>query len=238
MVIPKSKTLHHLQGWLERYGDQECQQFRGAELICQKWGFTREQLEVFALESHERAARAQDEGRFDNEILPYGEVLPTKVCAGARRSRKMAQLPTLEEGGVITAAVASQISDGAAAILVAGEQAVKDHDLTPRARIHHISVRGDDPIYMLTGPIAATEYALEKTGMSIDDFDLFECNEAFAPVPLGLDARTQRPSRQGERERRRHRSRPSSGLHRRSAHDHDAQRARAHRRAIRPPDNV
>ncbi len=85
---------------------------------------------------------------------------------------------------VITAAVASQISDGAVALMVASERAVKEHGLKPRARIHHISVRGDDPIYMLTGPIPATEYALAKTGMTVDDFDLFECNEAFAPVPI------------------------------------------------------
>ena len=96
----------------------------------------------------------------------------------------MAQLPTLVEGGRLTAALASQISDGAAALLIASERAVEEHDLTPRARIHHVSARGDDPIYMLTGPIAATAHALEKTGMSIDDFDLFECNEAFAAVPL------------------------------------------------------
>ena len=172
------------KGWLERYGDQEVSQFRGAELVCQKWGFTREQLEQFALESHERAAQAQDEGRFDNEILPYGDVAADEGVRRGTTLEKMAQLSTLEEDGVITAAVASQISDGAAAILVAGEQAVQDHDLNPRARIHHISVRGDDPIYMLTGPIVATEYALQKTGMVIEDFDLFECNEAFAPVPL------------------------------------------------------
>ena len=106
---------------------------------------------------------------------------------GPRRGgsiEKMAQLAPLVDGGRITAALASQVSDGAAAILVASERAIEDHGLTPRARIHHISVRGDDPIYMLSGPIAATTYALEKSGMSIDDIDLFECNEAFAPVPL------------------------------------------------------
>ena len=172
------------KGWVDRYGTQEISQFRGAELIAKKWGLTREQLEEFALESHERAARAQDEGRFDNEILAYGEVNQDEGVRRGTTMEKMAQLPTLEEGGVITAAVASQISDGAAAIMIAGDQAVKDHGLKPRARIHHISVRGDDPVYMLTGPIAATEYALGKTGMTIDDFDLFECNEAFAPVPM------------------------------------------------------
>jgi acetyl-CoA C-acetyltransferase len=172
------------KGWVERYGTQEVSQFRGAELIAKKWGLTRENLEEFALESHERAARAQDEGRFDNEILPYGEVVQDEGVRRGTTLEKMAQLPTLEEGGVITAAVASQISDGAVALMVASEEAVKAYDLKPRARIHHISVRGDDPIYMLTGPIPATEYALAKTGMTIDDFDLFECNEAFAPVPL------------------------------------------------------
>ena len=172
------------KGWVDRYGTQEISQFRGAELICRKWGFSREDLEKFALESHERAARAQDEGRFDNEILPYGDVTQDEGVRRGTTLEKMAQLATLEPDGVITAAVASQISDGAAAILVAGEQAVKDHGLKPRARIHHISVRGDDPVYMLTGPIAATKHAMEKTGMSVDDIDLFECNEAFAPVPL------------------------------------------------------
>ena len=172
------------KGWVERYGTQEVSQFRGAALIAKKWARGRQDLEEFALESHERAARAQDEGRFDNEILPYGDVTQDEGVRRGTTLEKMAQLPTLEEGGVITAAVASQISDGAVALMVASEKAVKEYGLKPRARIHHISVRGDDPIYMLTGPIPATEYALSKTGMSIEDFDLFECNEAFAPVPI------------------------------------------------------
>ena len=172
------------KGWADRYGTQEVSQFRGAELIAKKWNLTREQLEEFALESHERAAQAQDEGRFDNEILPFGDIENDEGVRRGTTLEKMAQLPPLEEGGVITAAVASQISDGAVALLIAGEQAVKDHGLKPRARIHLMSVRGDDPIYMLTGPIPATEYAFNKTGMTPDDIDLFECNEAFAPVPL------------------------------------------------------
>jgi len=172
------------KGWVERYGTQEVSQFRGAELIAKKWDLRRQDLEEFALESHERASRAQDEGRFDNEILPYGDVTQDEGVRRGTTLEKMAQLPTLEEGGIITAAVASQISDGAVALMVASEKAVKEYGLKPRARIHHISVRGDDPIYMLTGPIPATEYALSKTGMSIEDFDLFECNEAFAPVPI------------------------------------------------------
>ena len=171
-------------GWVDRYGTQEVSQFRGAEMIAEKWNFSREEMETYAFESHERAIRAIDEGRFDPEISPLAGV---EVDEGPRRGgslEKMAQLSPLVEGGRLTAALASQVSDGAAALLVASEQAVADHDLTPRARIHHMSVRGDDPIYMLTGPIAATAHALERTGMSIEDFDLFECNEAFAPVPL------------------------------------------------------
>ncbi|MDG2428361.1 MAG: acetyl-CoA C-acetyltransferase [Acidimicrobiales bacterium] len=171
-------------GWVNRYGNQEVSQFRGAELIAEKWDFSREDMEAFALESHERAIRAIDNGRFKPEIIPLAGV---DTDEGPRRGgslEKMAQLDPLTEGGRITAALASQVSDGAAVLLLASEQALADHSLTPRARIHHMSVRGDDPIYMLTGPIAATTYALERTGMAVDDFDLFECNEAFAPVPM------------------------------------------------------
>ena len=171
-------------GWVDRYGTQEVSQFRGAELIAEKWDISRDEMEAFALTSHERAITAIDEGRFQPEVAPLAGV---EHDEGPRRGgsiEKMAQLAPLVEGGRITAALASQTSDGAAALLVASEQAMVDHGLTPRARIHHISVRGDDPIFMLTGPIPATAYALEKSGMSIDDIDLFECNEAFAPVPM------------------------------------------------------
>ena len=171
-------------GWVDRYGTQEVSQFRGAEMIAEKWDITREEMESFAYESHQRAIRAIDEGRFDAEVAPLAGV---EHDEGPRREtslEKMASLSPLVEGGRLTAAVASQISDGAAALLIASERAVEEHGLTPRARIHHASVRGDDPIYMLTGPIPATAHALQKTGMAIDDFDLFECNEAFASVPL------------------------------------------------------
>ena len=171
-------------GWVERYGTQEVSQFRGAEMIAEKWDISRDDMEAFAFASHERAITAVDEGRFDAEIVPLGDCT---MDEGPRRGgsiEKMATLQPLVEGGRLTAALASQISDASASLLIASEQAVKDHGLTPRARIHHMSVRGDDPIYMLTGPIPATAHALEKTGMKIDDFDLFECNEAFASVPL------------------------------------------------------
>jgi acetyl-CoA C-acetyltransferase len=141
-------------------------------------------MEAFALESHRRALVAIDEGRFDREIAPYGDVT---ADLGPRRdttAEKMASLKPLLDGGRVTAAMASQITDGAAALLVASEAAVREHGLTPRARVHHLSVRGDDPVLMLTAPIPATAHALKKTGLSLDDIDLVEINEAFASVVL------------------------------------------------------
>jgi acetyl-CoA C-acetyltransferase len=170
-------------GWLKRYGDQEVSQFRSAEMIAEKWDISREQMEEFALASHERARAAIAEGRFDSEVAPVGE-FTTDECPRDTSLEKMAALEPLAPGGRITAAVASQICDAASAMLIASEQAVKDHQLTPRARVHHLSVRGDDPIWMLTGPIAATRHALDKAGMAVSDIDLFECNEAFASVVL------------------------------------------------------
>jgi acetyl-CoA C-acetyltransferase len=175
-------------GWRARYGDVEVSQFSSAEMIAEKWGITRERMEEFALESHTRARNAIAEGRFDHEIepvtLPDGTVFTTDECPRDTSLEKMAALEPLAPGGRITAAVASQICDASSAMLIASEQAVREHGLTPRARIHHLSVRGDDPVWMLTGPIRATQHALEKTGMSIEDIDLFECNEAFASVVL------------------------------------------------------
>ncbi len=176
-------------GWVDRYGTQEVSQFRGAELIADKWGITRDDMEQFAVQSHERALRAQAEGRFEAEIVPFGEATRDE---GPREPNweKIRSLKPLVDGGRITAAVSSQISDASAAMLVASEQAVKDHGLTPRARIHHLSVRGGDPIFMLSAPIPATAYALEKSGMSLDDMDLIEINEAFASVVLAWQKET------------------------------------------------
>ena len=170
-------------GWTERYGSDEVSQFKGAEMIAEKWDLSREELEKWALQSHERAKAAIAEGRFENEIVPFGDAA---VDEGPRETslEKMASLQTLVEGGRLTAAVASQISDGASAVLLASDEAVKKYGLKPRARIHHLSARGDDPIFMLTAPIPATQYALEKAGLTIDDIDLIEINEAFAPVVL------------------------------------------------------
>jgi acetyl-CoA C-acetyltransferase len=190
LPLEKGMALPYGQGWSARYGDQEISQFRGAQLICEKWGIKRSQLEEFALESHTRALRAIDEGRFDREITPVGGI---EADEGPRRDtslEKMAGLKALREGWELTAATASQISDGASALLIASPTAVRRHGFTPRARIHSLAVTGADPVYMLTGVIPATEMALEKAHLSIDDIDVFEVNEAFAPVLLAWSADT------------------------------------------------
>ncbi len=178
------------EGWVKRYGDQEVSQFAGAEAIARKWNISREDMEQFAYESHQRAALATNEGRFETQIAPLGECTVDEGPRPTSTLEKMASLPTLVEGGRLTAAVSSQLSDASTAMLVASEQAVKDHGLTPRARIHHISCRGEDPIMMLSAPIPATAYALKKTGMSLDDIDLVEINEAFASVVLAWQKET------------------------------------------------
>jgi acetyl-CoA C-acetyltransferase len=177
-------------GWTARYGKQPVSQFHGAELIARRWEISRADMEAFAFASHRRAVRAIDEGRFAREIVPYGDVA---VDEGPRRDtslEKMAQLQPLSEGGRLTAAVSSQISDGASAVLVASERALKTHGLTPRARVHHISARGADPIWMLTAPIPATRHALARAGMTLADIDLVEINEAFASVVLAWQKET------------------------------------------------
>jgi len=176
-------------GWEARYGTQEVSQFRSAEMIAEKWHITRDDMEEFAVESHERALRAGAEGRFEREIAPLEGVTRDE---GPREPNlpKIRSLPTLVEGGRLTAAVSSQISDASAALLIASEAAVHSHGLTPRARIHHLSVRGADPVWMLTAPIPATAHALKKTGMTLDDIDLVEINEAFASVVLAWQKET------------------------------------------------
>lgn len=184
-------------GWRARYGDQEVSQFRSAEMIAEKWDISRQEMEEFALASHERARTAIAEGRFAGEIepvtLPDGTVLDTDQCPRETSLERMAGLEPLAPGGRVTAAVASQVCDGASALLVASERAVAEHGLTPRARIVHLSVRGDDPVWMLTGPIAATRHALDRAGLGVEDIDLFECNEAFASVPLAWMKETGAP---------------------------------------------
>ena len=184
---PKSPRME------ERYPGVQFSQFLGAEMMAEKYGFSREELDAYALESHQRAARATEAGAFENEIVPLeisgpeGSTVMHTVDEGIRfdaTSESIGSVKLLKEGGRITAANASQICDGASAVLVVSEQALNDHGLTPMARVHHLTVTGGDPVIMLEEPIGATKRALERSGMQIDDIDLYEVNEAFAPVPL------------------------------------------------------
>ena len=177
-------------GWRARYGDQEISQFRAADMIAAKWGLGRPEMEEFALASHQRAIAAAQAGHFAAEIAPYGEVTADECPRQDTSLAKMAALPPLREDGLITAALSSQIADAAAALLVASDRAVRAHGLRPLARIRHLSARGDDPVLMLTAPIAATAHALDRAGMTLDQLDLIEINEAFAPVVLAWQRET------------------------------------------------
>jgi len=171
-------------GWRARYGDQEVSQFRSAEMIAEKWNLSRREMEEFALESNRRAMHAIEAGYFDREIAPVDGFARDETPRAGTTLERMAGLQPLTPGGRITAAVSSQVADASAALLIASESAVKKHKLKPRARIHHISVRADDPVWMLTAPIPATRYALDKVNLALGDIDLVEINEAFASVVL------------------------------------------------------
>jgi acetyl-CoA C-acetyltransferase len=178
---------------LDRYEVAEFSQFNGAEMLAAKYGFSREMLDQYALESHQRASAAADAGSFEREIIP----LPVTSADGSERQHvrdegiradtsleAIGAVRTLVEGGCVTAANASQICDGASAALVVNEAALKRYNLTPLARIHNLTVTGGDPVIMLEEPIFATQKALDRAGLKIGDIDLYEVNEAFAPVPL------------------------------------------------------
>jgi acetyl-CoA C-acetyltransferase len=173
--------------WHERFGDQEISQFRGAEMIAREWAIDRAAMEAFALESHRRALQAQAAGLFDAEIAPYGDVCADEGPRPDSTAQKLALLAPLLPGGSMTAAVASQISDGAAALLVASAAAVRTHGLTPLATIRATAVIGCDPVTMLSGPIPATERIVKRSGIPLDDIGLAEVNEAFAPVVLAWE---------------------------------------------------
>jgi acetyl-CoA C-acetyltransferase len=171
-------------GWRARYGTQEVSQFRSAQMIAEKWNLSRRAMEEFALESNRRAIAAIEKGYYSAEIAPLNGLARDETPRAGTTLEKMAQLAPLSPDGRITAAVSSQIADGSAALLIASADAVRRYQLKPRARIHHISVRGADPVWMLTAPIPATQYALAKAGMRLSDIDLVEINEAFASVVL------------------------------------------------------
>jgi acetyl-CoA C-acetyltransferase len=173
---------------LQRYGVAEFSQFTGAQMMADKYGLLREQLDSFALRSHQRASSATKTGAFEREILPLAVAGGMhSVDEGIRADATLESIGAvrlLKEGGSITAANASQICDGASGVLVASERAVKMHGLKPLARIHQMSVTAGDPVIMLEEPIAATRKALDRSGLSVDDIDLYEVNEAFASIPL------------------------------------------------------
>jgi acetyl-CoA C-acetyltransferase len=176
-------------GWRARYGDAEVSQFRAAEMIADKWSISREDMEEFAVGSHQKALKAQAEGRFDREIVPLEGVTRDE---GPRipNWEKIRSLPALVPDGRLTAATSSQTSDGSAALLIVSETGLRVHGLTPRARVHHLSAWGADPLLMLTAPIPATSFGLARAGLKLDDIDLIEINEAFASVVLAWQAET------------------------------------------------
>jgi len=175
-----------------RYPGVQFSQFLGAEMIAKKYGYSRDDLDTYALESHRRAIAATEAGAFANEIVALDVETPDGIISHDRDEgiryeatlESIGSVKLLQEGGVISAANASQICDGSSAVLIVSEQALKDHGLTPIGRIHHLTVTGGDPVIMLEEPLFATEKALKRAGMSINDIDLYEVNEAFAPVPL------------------------------------------------------
>jgi acetyl-CoA acyltransferase len=187
---------------VEHYGNKGMQgQGIGAEIIADRWGLTRDDLDEFALRSQNNAARARDEGRFDNEIVPIkamprdketGQLIESDEIVTSDEGIRPSTMESLgklraafmPEGGKVTAGNSSQITDGASALLIMSEDKAKQLGLTPRARFHTFALAGVDPVTMLTGPIPSTQKALEKSGLSIDDIDLFEVNEAFASVVL------------------------------------------------------
>ena len=171
------------KGWTERFGAEPVSQFHGAQRIADEWDISRLEMEKFALESHRRARAAIAAGYFKREIVPING-LDHDETTRETSLEKMATLEPLTPGGKLTAGVSSQTCDGASAMLIASEAAVKRYGLKPRARIHHLTVLGDDPIKMLSAPIPATLRALKKTGLKPSQIDIAECNEAFASVPL------------------------------------------------------
>ncbi len=231
----------------QRYKDFAFNQGISAEMISQKWGFSRTQLDEYSVASHERAAAAQDRGAFENQMItvfpdPADQLDPVVADEGVRRGTTVEKLAGLEpafaEDGVIHAGNSSQISDGAAALLVMTEERAVTMGLSPIARYRAGAVTGADPVLMLTRPIPATEKVLHKAGVRLDEVGVFEVNEAFAPVPHGVVRRDGRRRGQAEPARRRHRAgAPARGVGR-GADDPDDQSHARQRNSVRPADHV
>ena len=184
------------KGWLNRYGNKEVSQFNSAQMIAEKWDISRSEMESFAYQSHQKAMNAINKGLFKDEIVSVGEFSIDETPRAETSLEKMASLNPLIEGHDITAAISSQNADASAALLIVSEKILKEHNLTPLARIAHISVRADDPIWMLTAPMPATEYALKKSGIKLNDIGLVEINEAFASVAMAWQKEMEYPINQ------------------------------------------
>jgi len=196
-VLPFKNGMGHYMSpnIRSRYPGPDFSQFMGAEMMAKKYNLTRSQLDEYALSSHQRAIAATQSGAFKDEIIPVRIKNAEGVLTdeqhltdeGIRYDASIESISgvkLIQEGGMLTAASASQICDGAAAVMVVSEKALKEFNLTPMARVHHMTLIGHDPVIMLEAPLPATERALKKCGMKIDDIDLFEVNEAFASVPV------------------------------------------------------
>ena len=172
------------KGWVERYGTQEVSQFNSAHMIAEKWKISREEMELFAFNSHQKAMRAIESKVFSDEIISIGDFHVDETPRPDTSLEKMASLNPLVEGHSITAAISSQNADAASALSVVAETILKEINLTPLVRVAHISVRADDPIWMLTAPMPATRHAVQKSGIQLKDIGLVEINEAFASVAM------------------------------------------------------
>ena len=182
--------------WVNRYGNKEVSQFNSAQMIAEKWNISRSEMENFAYQSHQKAMNAIEKGLFKDEIVSVGDFSIDETPRAETSLEKMASLNPLIEGHDITAAISSQNADASSAILIVSEKILKEHNLTPLARIAHISVRADDPIWMLTAPMPATEYAVKKSGIKLNDIGLVEINEAFASVAMAWQKEMEYPMNQ------------------------------------------
>ncbi len=236
-------------GFAHRYAEGLVPQGISAELIAARWNLSRAELDEFSAGSHEKAARATKDGLFDNELAPIAGLGTDEIIRPGTTVDTLAGLKPAfyseavaarfpQIGWNITPGNSSPLSDGSAALLITSSEVARRRGWRPLARIHTTTVVGSDPLYMLTGVIPATEKVLTRAGLSLADIDLFEVNEAFAPVVLSWARETGADLVEDERQRRRDRDRPPAGRQRRADHDHAGQRAGAARRALRPADDV
>ena len=184
------------KGWVNRYGNKEVSQFNSAQMIAEKWNISRSEMENYAFQSHQKAMHAIEKGLFQDEIVSVGEFCIDETPRAETSLEKMASLNPLIDGHDITAAISSQNADASSAILIVSEKILTEHNLTPLARIAHISVRADDPIWMLTAPMPATEYAVKKSGIKLNDIELVEINEAVASVAMAWQKEMEYPMNQ------------------------------------------